>query len=79
MTRDEAIAKVDIIYDPSKLTNPPTIIVDALSSLGLLKLDEPIPEPIFRAYEAVYEAAPLLSFPIFRAMIDSAGLKIVEK
>jgi hypothetical protein len=78
MTRDEAIAKVKIVYDPSKLTNPPAFIVDALASLGILKLDEPMsPEEKLALVLGATNIRDSLG-TVMRA-IESAGLKIVEK
>ena len=80
MTRDEAITKVQVGYEPEKLVGAPTIIVDALVTLGLLKLDEPKSVQdravdAIRAHKELYDVRPICVFDA----LDYAGLKIVEK
>ena len=57
-------------------------LVIALSSLGMLKLDEPLESresPNYRAYDALSDHLTDLSFLDFKQLLTSADLQIIKK
>lgn len=83
MTRDEAAKIIDDELWDGHGKELPFRWLRIWEALGMLKLDEPPPEsresPTYKAYDALFEHVPSLDFQSFRALVSSAGLKIVEK
>ena len=77
MTRDEAVNKLD----EGRVVQYPGDFVDGLVALGLLKLDEPKDaDTVFIDVVAEWRASTSAA-SIFElmAMLDTSGLKVVEK